>query len=135
MGTHPIFESDFDCLTEMEQILSRGIIPQLFDERVRPGTHLTLQVVGIRAYRMGAYRMKLSDGQYYSQYTMYSGHLEGLQLNCIIQVTKWMRCRASSKVILTITEANVVHTAQEVNGRLGNPVQWKLDEDFGYHSN
>merc|ERR1712110_352721 len=25
MGTHPIFESDFDCLTESESMLSRGV--------------------------------------------------------------------------------------------------------------
>merc|ERR1712046_22418 len=35
MGTHPIFESDFDCLTDMEFVYSKSdlkYIPQCFDK-------------------------------------------------------------------------------------------------------
>ena len=83
---------DIDIL-EMEQVLSRGIIPDLFNRRVERGTTLTFQVIAVREMiRNGVrngYRLNLSDGQYTNQYIVYTGQrLHGLRANCIIQGMK-----------------------------------------------
>jgi len=38
MGTHPIFESDFDCLTEMIRLLSFDAMDTLIKFRGKPGS-------------------------------------------------------------------------------------------------
>merc|ERR1711868_201643 len=35
MGTHPIFESDFDCLTETKELYDPDILMKKYQERVR----------------------------------------------------------------------------------------------------
>merc|ERR1712080_435941 len=59
MGTHPIFESDFDCLTEMNRLLSRRCLS--VSERVaggiRPGTLLPNPVKGIVTTTHSPYTM------------------------------------------------------------------------------
>ena len=77
----------------MEQVLSRGVIPDLFNRRVERGTTLTFQVIAVREMiRNGVrngYRLNLSDGQYTNQYIVYTGQrLHGLRANCIIQGMK-----------------------------------------------
>merc|ERR1712025_891162 len=48
MGTHPIFESDFDCLTDMKTVSSEGVVKKLkiLPSKFREGSFYVILEIG-----------------------------------------------------------------------------------------
>ncbi|XP_061659841.1 replication protein A 70 kDa DNA-binding subunit-like isoform X2 [Syngnathoides biaculeatus] len=112
--------------------LTAGAIEALFNEC--PVENPVLQVMNIREYPPGKqghtrYRLKLSDGvRSLSCFLLASqlNHLKEAELlepNCVCMLKKTISSYLAKKRVLVVLDMDVLQTAADVGGKIGNPAQ------------
>ncbi|XP_037124774.1 replication protein A 70 kDa DNA-binding subunit-like isoform X2 [Syngnathus acus] len=112
--------------------LTQGAIEALFNESVVQSP--ILQVINIREYPAGKqglnrYRLNLSDGERSLSCFLLATHLNHLresqllEPNCVCVLKKTIFSQLSSRHVVVVLDMDVLQTAAETGGRIGNPTQ------------
>ncbi|KAM9782419.1 replication protein A 70 kDa DNA-binding subunit-like isoform 1-T1 [Syngnathus typhle] len=112
--------------------LTQGAIEALFNKSVVQSP--ILQVLNIREYPAGKqgvnkYRLNLSDGERSLSYFLLGTHLnhlresELLEPNCVCVLNKTMFSNLASRRVVVVLDMDVLQSAAETGGRIGNPTQ------------